>query len=176
MTGRLAVRAAAFWCVVFSLVAMLAAGCGKDRNMQPTITLAEATERVERSLRDAAAQLPAGAELKREGPDEPLPCEGAGGMDTGQVFMERSYHVIHPEPWPTDQLIEILDRYWKSQGFRVLRDDRGDRLPATLVVRDSANQVDVAIDLYHRGGGSIDAYLVADSDCIWPDGTLSPRS
>lgn len=152
------------------LLMLTLTGCGND-DMGPTITLAQATARVDQMIREAFAQLPAGAQLRASGPNEPLPCEGAGGMDTGQVLADLQYTIVHPDSWPADQLIEVLDRYWKTRGYELVRDDRTQELPSTLFVRDKSDDTAVGIQLYRRAGGHIDAYLVGDSGCVWENGT-----
>ncbi|MBT8225839.1 MAG: hypothetical protein HKP61_04985 [Dactylosporangium sp.] len=64
MTRQRRSRTAALVCAVLVL---LSTGCGEDPTMRPTMTLGQAKDRVEQVLREAAAQLPAGAEAKVAG-------------------------------------------------------------------------------------------------------------
>ena len=157
--------------VVVFVVMLMVTGCGGGKTMGPTITLAQATERVDRMIRDAFAQLPAGAQLQASGPNEPLPCERSGGVDTGQVFSERKYQIVHPDSWPADQLIETLHRYWASLNYPITRDDRDKKDIATLIVKNSHENVEVGVKVCYRSGGTLDAYLVGDSGCVWENGT-----
>ena len=164
------------WAAVVGVAAVLGVtGCTDGVTMRPTMTLTQATGRVKQIVQEAFTQLPAGAELKDKGSPDPVPCEGAGGMNSGQVFVELDYELVHPGTWPTDQIIEILDRYWKSRGYALVRDSRDQRLPAALVMRDNSDKTQIGVRVYYGTDGQITAYLIGSSPCIWENGS-SPAS
>ena len=159
---------------VLGLIALIltTTGCGTGPDMQPTITIAQAIDQVNTLVQEAFAQLPPGAQLQATGPTDNVPCKGgAGGTETGQVFTERKYEIMHPDTWPADQLIDILDRYWQTRGYTLVRDNRDDPVLAVLYRRDPHNTISVGVKLYPRGGGRIDAYLVGSTPCVWENGT-----
>lgn len=160
--------------VISALVALLVTGCEGD-DVQPTRTYAEVDARVEQLIREAAGQLPAGAELTLEYA-KALPCEGKDGMeDSGQVFAERFYKVTYPESWPVDQVMDILAQFWETRGYRLHRQDRDDPLIKVVHYRDPSDETSVGIKLYPQKDGTVNVFLSGSSVCVWEFGTPSTQ-
>ncbi|MDG4785675.1 hypothetical protein O7626_06975 [Micromonospora sp. WMMD1102] len=139
--------------------------------MQPTVTAAQAAQRVEEILRDASAQLPPGAEMKPFGHTGTLPCDDpTDGGPAGRVFVEQQYELDFPPGWPADQALPTLAAYWQWRGYQVVNDlrDHGD---PRFTVQDPADGYRVGVTVYHRAPGSVDVYLIGSSPCVWRRGT-----
>jgi hypothetical protein len=152
-------------------------GCGKGgTGVQTTMTGAQAKQRTEQLIQQAAAQLPPGAQLKPTGTTKFAACDDpTDGGPQGRVFAELHYDVIYPQPNMLQQAIPQLATYWQSQGYRIKKDMRDNREFARLGVEDPADEFYVEIVVYHRNGGQIDAQLVGSSPCIWENGTPAVR-
>lgn len=144
--------------------------------MAATITGAQAKQRVEQLIRQAAAQLPLGARLKPTGPTGFAACDDpSDGGPAGRVFAELHYDVVYPQAATLEQAIPVLATFWQSRGYQIKKDLRNDPTFARLGVQDPADKFYVEIVVYHRGSGRIDAQLIGSSPCVWENGTPSPQ-
>jgi hypothetical protein len=158
-----------------TIILMIAACTGRNEAMQPTETKDQAVQRVEALVREAFAQLPAGATLKFSDGSDFGSCDDAErGVPRGRVFIERRYDLV-PEAagsWPADQAIPALVAFWERQGYRVYDDRRNDR-PPRFVVR-TPDDYSVIIDAWQRDG-YYDYTLSSGSPCIWENGSPAPQ-
>lgn len=64
--------------------------------------------------------------------------------------------------------IELMYDYWINNGYRVLRDERPDKL--SISVEDEEDAFRVSLRVSDQGSLSIGA----SSPCVWPEGTPNP--
>jgi hypothetical protein len=162
--------------IVPTLIAALVAitACtGRSETMQPTDTKEQAVQRVEALVREAFAQLPAGAALRFSDGSDHGSCDDVdSGAPAGRIFVEKRYDVVPSSGggWQEDQAIPALVAFWEKQGYRVHDDGRNRRDPK-YVVEDSGGYA-VIVMAYDRGD-HLDFTLSGSSPCIWENG--SPR-
>ncbi|WP_430782597.1 hypothetical protein [Actinoplanes sp. G11-F43] len=138
--------------------------------MQPTVSAAEASQRVQQLVEEAFAQLPPGASLVFNDGSDVGPCEGAM---QGRVFAEKRYRIV-VEPgsdWPADRAIPTLVAFWEKAGYQLHDDRRQERWPRYVVRTPDDFSVNIAG--WDRGD-HFDYTLTSSSPCVWENGTPNP--
>ncbi len=132
-------------------------------------SVAEASTRVEQHARDVAARIP-GAALQVQYPLEVRPCtEPVAGGPPGQVTAGVVYRITGLAAERNAAAFDVARRYWSDQGFRVLLDAR----PGHQYLHVEAPEPDfTTISLQESGDGTHILFLIADSPCLLPEGTL----
>ncbi|MBA3905520.1 MAG: hypothetical protein H0X35_02365 [Pseudonocardiales bacterium] len=132
-------------------------------------SVAEASTRVEQHVRDVAAHIP-GAALQVQYPLELRPCtEPVAGGPPGQVTAGVVYRITGLASERNAAAFDVARRYWSDQGFRVLLDAR----PGHRYLHVEAPEPDfTTISLQESGDDTHILFLIADSPCLLPDGTL----
>jgi|HigsolmetaAR206D_1030411.scaffolds.fasta_scaffold06764_2 hypothetical protein len=160
--------------VIATTALLFVAGCDRDDptggTVSDSMTLDQASTRVEEIVREAQAALPPGIELtsRFEGS---MPCDDPDdGGPKGRVFAERQYQVVYPAGWPVDQALPTVRQYWEQRGYKVIKDHQpgGDRL---LSVENPADGFRIGIEIYARDSGRTDIFLVGSSPCVWEHGS-----
>jgi hypothetical protein len=160
-----------------ALIALVLAtsGCGKKEDtMQPTVTAEQASARVDAVVQEAHRQLPPGAELKPHGAEGKVPCDDpTDGGPAGRIFVEKQYQLQFPPDWPADQALPRLAEYWQQKSYRVHNDSRAKADPRLVV--ETPDGYRASIEVFDRGAGRNDVYLVGSSPCVWEFGTPNPQ-
>ncbi|WP_017570679.1 hypothetical protein [Nocardiopsis halotolerans] len=134
--------------------------------MEPTITEAEAADKVREHIDNAMTALPESAELEeRRGTivaacDDPTDGGSGDRVTVGERFWIRGLPMEDNE-----QNVEALHGYWTTSGYRVLHDQRPDKL--FLAVEHEEDAFGMSIRTAGDGGLTIGA----SSPCVWPEGT-----
>lgn len=133
--------------------------------------VAEASARVERHVRDVAANIP-GASLEIESPLGVTPCtEPVAGGPPGQVSAGVVYRVTGLTPERNLAAFDVALRFWSDNRFRILLDAR----PRDHYLYVEAPAPDyTTVSLQESADGTHILFLVADSPCLLPDGTGTP--
>ncbi len=136
------------------LAGVLTGGC----DMKSPFSQQQAEQRVEARAQEALQQLPAGTSLKVGLHLTDVKCD----RPAGGHFIETNYDVEPPAGWPVDQTLPTLDAYWTKQGYKVVRDERGDDTVPTLSVED-ADGFRIGV-VFNRSKAA--AFLISSSPCI----------
>ncbi|MFI1989748.1 hypothetical protein [Actinoplanes sp. NPDC020271] len=153
----------------------LAACAGKDKDLQPTETKAQAAQRVEELVQEAFKQLPSGATLKVSTDEDSVPCDDpTDGGPAGRIFAEKAYDIVPPATgtWPSNEIIPTLVTFWQQKGYKTRTDDRSKQEPRYSV--ETSDGYIVLVQSWNRGD-HLDYGLSADSPCIWENGTPDPQ-
>ena len=154
------------WALPLAVAAAFTAGvltAGCDNSVQqPTITTAQAIERVTARAQEALQQLPPGATLKAELNQPEIPCDN--GPD-GSTFAEIDYKIVYPDGWPVAKVIPTLADYWTANNYKIVDDSRtNDKTPNLGVEHPDGFRIGAS--LTYRDNGTIDAYLISSSPCL----------
>ncbi|MGH3716052.1 MAG: hypothetical protein ACRDT4_21705 [Micromonosporaceae bacterium] len=169
------VRRAGCWRVVAVLVVpmVMLVGCtGRGAGMQPTETVAEASERVEALLKEAIAQLPAAAMIEDPQQADGLPCDDpTDGGPRGRVIVEYDYAIagLASEDYPRH--FDTLQTYWEDRGYRKIEFYK-DGPHWWLKYTDS----DGYRIILGTGFDGSNLWIRSSSPCVWPNGTPEPVS
>ncbi|GAA4601058.1 putative lipoprotein [Actinoplanes octamycinicus] len=161
--------------LVACIVAVVAA-CGEDKALQPTETNTQASERVEKLIQEAFAQLPPGSSLKPGIDVKSLPCDDpTDGGPAGRVIVEKRYSILPPADgaWQADQVIPVLAAFWQQQGYKAYSDQRSDKRYPVYSVETPDGYL-VTVQGWDRED-HLDYTLGGDSPCIWENGTPDPQ-
>ncbi len=161
------------------VVTLVLGGCGgtapgKDDAMQPTLTRAQATERIKSYIKQTVAELPQTAKLDLIGYVDSLPCGGDDWLaeeTDGRVRVEYTYSIKGLTIADYPKHFDTVERYWESRGYRQRRFDKNG-LSVQMIHTDPDG---FRLDLTTNGDGTALSIQV-QSPCIWPDGTPAPQS
>jgi hypothetical protein len=139
---------------------------GETMPIARTMTEDQARTHLERHLRAAMAQVTAGLDAEAERA-ETMPCDDpSDGGPPGRVFVEAHYLLRGREPSENQEVFDGLHRYWTTQGYTVLRDQR-DRPPAPLL---TVRHTDDGFSVGLRENVIGELRVFGSSPCVWPDG------
>jgi hypothetical protein len=141
-------------------------GCGSGIDGKNTITERQAYDKVEDYIRQAMTALPVEARVEAQSPADSLTCEKHGG-DGGPVSVGVAYWVrgITSE----DRYFDAILEWWEAHGF-VVRDDS--RPESNRISVDNPKDGFAMVFRENRRG---ELLLIADSPCVWPNGTPAPE-
>ncbi|BCY07160.1 hypothetical protein L3i22_022480 [Actinoplanes sp. L3-i22] len=163
--------------LVMASTAMTVTACGgSGETSGPTVTKAQAAQRVDELLREAFTQLPAGASLKVDYRSDGSACDDpADNGPAGQVFAESRSWIVPPGngSWPADQAVPVLVAFWQRKGYKLHADRRSDSRYPTYVV-ETPDSYYVSIDGWDRTD-HLDYTLSGSSPCVWENGTPDPE-
>ncbi|WP_018790778.1 hypothetical protein [Salinispora arenicola] len=152
------------------------AGCfGKDKALQPTETIAQATQRLDVLLQEALAQLPADVTTERAYKLDAIPCDAPtdGGPD-GRIFAEHDFEIVPPASgaWSVTEVFPTLSAFWQQKGYKATTEDRIANEHRYFVQTDDGYQIFV---LTYDRGDHYDVSVGASSPCVWEFGTPDPQ-
>ncbi|MFD8495017.1 hypothetical protein [Amycolatopsis sp. NPDC059657] len=133
--------------------------------MQPTITIAEANQRVDGYIARAVKVLPPEAKLELHYQEQEGSCSDP--TDHGpknRVIASRSYKVLGLQQKAIPSYFDSLRSWWLANNFRVL-----DETPRNefLWVENNADSFQMTLKANPAGG----IFLLAGSPCVWRNGT-----
>lgn len=133
--------------------------------MNPTITEAEARDRVEDYVRGAFSALPApaGRELFSRNRSECTDPTDHG--PAGRFEISATYEVTGLEPDTFTAQFDAVVKWWQGHGFAVLTDRRP--TDQYVFARNERDGFDMSLQANELGK----LYLGATSPCVWPKGT-----
>ena len=138
-------------------------------SMEETITQDEAADKVWEHINGVMSSLPDEAELETRHGMNFASCDDPtdGGPKDRITVSERLW--IRGLPAEENEAnIELMYDYWINNGYRVLRDERPDKL--SISVEDEEDAFRVSLRVSDQGSLSIGA----SSPCVWPEGTPNP--
>jgi hypothetical protein len=135
-----------------------------------TMTEQQATQRVEDYARQAIAQLPPQAQVKKieaasDGCDNP-----SDNGPKGRVVASNSYQILGLPPGEYNHYFDTLRDWWTKNNYHLLDDQRPKDM--FLWVENNNDAVRVTIEANDNGG----LYIGATSPCVWPHGTPTPTT
>jgi hypothetical protein len=136
--------------------------------MQNTITEQQATVLAERYVRQAMVALPGEARLEVQDSTSSSACDDPsdngpkGRVTVGNVYWVRG---IANE----NKYFDAVLAWWKAHGFAVMEDDRPKGNWISVENRKDGFR------MAFRDNPKGDLLLGADSPCVWPKGTPTPR-
>jgi hypothetical protein len=126
----------------------------------------EAATRVREHIDEAMAALPEGAELEERRGTLFGSCDDASdGGPPGRVTVSERFWVRGLPVEDNEANAELMLEHWTGNGYRVLRDERPDRL--TISVEHEEDSFRVTLRVSDEGSLS----LGASSPCVRPGGT-----
>ncbi|MFE1165761.1 hypothetical protein [Nocardiopsis sp. NPDC058789] len=134
--------------------------------MEETITEDEAAAKVDQHIANAVAALPETVELEPLGPVAFASCDDpTDGGPRGRVTVSLDQWLNGLPVEENEQNAELLYQYWTANGYRVLRDERPDKL--SIAVENEEDGFLMSLRASIQG----DLSLGASSPCVWPEGT-----
>jgi hypothetical protein len=136
---------------------------------QPTLSLTQATQRVEQYGRDALAHMPgtpeAGTPNRTSVPsDDPTDGGPKGPVDVGDT-----YRITYGDPRPDNtEVFNRLHDYWTGQGYQVLKDSRSQPRGRLVRVENPHDGFRMGIE---EAAMTPQLTLAVSSPCVWPEGT-----
>jgi hypothetical protein len=160
-------------CAVAATATLLVSGCGPGQpgteqaaETEETMNQDEAATRVREHIDEAVAALPEGAELEERRGTLFGSCDDASdGGPPGRVTVSERFWVRGLPVEDNEANAELMLEHWTGNGYRVLRDERPDRL--TISVEHEEDSFRVTLRVSDEGSLS----LGASSPCVRPGGT-----
>lgn len=157
---------------VIALVVMTAlSACGESSGskMEDTITLEEASRRVDKYLEQAQQVLPTEAEFQRSYREKAGPCSASSGDGTeGRKLTTTEYQVLGLNRANIPEYFSKLRSWWEQHDYRVLQNEPKNEY---LWVEHNPDGFRLALEANAEG----ELYLGATSPCVWPNGTPEPQ-
>ncbi|MFD8494222.1 hypothetical protein [Amycolatopsis sp. NPDC059657] len=138
--------------------------------MHPTITIAEANQRVDEYIARAVKVLPPEAKLELNYQERAGSCSDP--TDHGpknRVTANRDYKVLGLQQAAIPSYFDSLRAWWLANNFRVLDEKPRNEF---LWVENNADAFQMTLTA-HPGAG---IFLIAGSPCVWPNGTPEPQA
>ena len=149
------------------IAVLLIGGCGirnGERAMQTTLTTQQAAQRVDEHITTAIGQVLPQPTL-RAGLKSTMSCDDPSDRGpAGRVTVEHRYTLPDLPRTANKAAFDTLAGYWTRLGYRILRDERDQRLPELAAETDDG----FAVILTTNVVGEL--AIVGSSPCIWPTG------
>ena len=137
--------------------------------MEETITQDEAADKVWEHINGVMSSLPDEAELEtRQGMNFASCDDPTDGGPKDRITVSERLWIRGLPAEENEANIELMYDYWIDNGYRVLRDERPDKL--SISVEDEEDAFRVSLRVSDQGSLSIGA----SSPCVWPEGTPNP--
>ena len=138
-------------------------------SMEETITQDEAADKVWEHINGVMSSLPDEAELEtRQGMNFASCDDPTDGGPKDRITVSERLWIRGLPAEENEANIELMYDYWINNGYRVLRDERPDKL--SISVEDEEDAFRVSLRVSDQGSLSIGA----SSPCVWPEGTPNP--
>ncbi|MDT0331453.1 hypothetical protein [Nocardiopsis lambiniae] len=154
-------------CLALAVFAMTACNPDTDQEtaMEETMTEDEAAAKVDQHITNAASALPETVELEPLGPVTFASCDDpTDGGPRGRVTVGQDQWLRGLPMEENEQNAELLYEYWTTNGYRVIRDERPDKL--SIAVENEEDGFLMSLRVSIQGSLSIGA----SSPCVWPEG------
>ncbi|MFE6307452.1 hypothetical protein [Nocardiopsis sp. NPDC057823] len=150
---------------VFAMTAC-SPGADQETTMQETMTQDEAATKVDQHITGAVSALPETVELEPVGPVAFASCDDpTDGGPRGRVTVSQDQWLNGLLVEENEQNAELLYEYWTANGYRVIRDERPDKL--SIAVENEEDGFLMSLRVSIQG----DLSIGASSPCVWPEGT-----
>lgn len=138
-------------------------------SMEETITQDEAADKVWEHINGVMSSLPDEAELEtRQGMNFASCDDPTDGGPKDRITVSERLWIRGLPAEENEANIELMYDYWIDNGYRVLRDERPDKL--SISVEDEEDAFRVSLRVSDQGSLSTGA----SSPCVWPEGTPNP--
>jgi hypothetical protein len=156
-----------------TLAAFMLTACnnevGQRESMEKTITQDEAAEKINQHVTDAMAALPETVELEPLGPVAFASCDDpTDGGSKNRVTVSQRHWITGIPAEDNDQNADLLHDYWTTNGYRIIRDERPEKMSISVESEEDAFKISL------RVSAQGDLSIGASSPCVWPEGTPNP--
>lgn len=154
---------------MLAVAALLLTSCGTESGMRPTITVAQAEQRVEDYFRQALAVLPEKARPEA-GLIDTYDCDDpTDNGPKGRKIASVDYQILDLPPDDYPDYVNQLERWWREHNFRILDDERPKR--ESIWVENKNDGFRMRVKTNDVG----ELFMIASSPCVWENGTPEPE-
>lgn len=133
--------------------------------MEPTITLEQANQRVERYIEGVTSVFPAGATLKLQESFDDYPCTDPDDLGPeGRRIASRTFQVMGSSHSEIPQYFAAVLSWSKQHNFVVLKHEPTNEY---LWMENKSDGFRMSLEANRKG----ELYVGATSPCVWPTGT-----